>query len=63
MKKAILIDYIIELHTALESVTDRVGCDFQTAVLLTDAQNLLDAIHSEKQPKAAASVDGFGLVH
>ncbi len=44
MKKAEIIELLRKAHGELEAVTDRVGCSFKTAVILTDCENALNEI-------------------
>lgn len=61
MKKSELIELLKRSHEALEAVTDRVGCDFRTAVILVDCENALKEISQPSQP--AETVRGLYLVH
>jgi len=44
MKKAELIELLKRSHAELEAVTNRVGCSFKTAVVLTDCENAINEI-------------------
>lgn len=44
MKKAAIIELLRKAHAELEAVTDRVGCSFKTAVVLTDCENALNEL-------------------
>lgn len=61
MKKSELIQLLTRCHAELEAVTDRVGCDFETAIVLVDCENALNAISKNGQP--AVFTDGLSLVH
>lgn len=62
MKKHEIIEMFAQCHAALEAVTDRVGCDFATAKLLCECENVLNEINAPKS-KAAAIMNGLALVH
>lgn len=53
-----LIELLRASHEALERVTDRVGCDFKTAVVLTDCENFLNDYDSVKPKKSPFIVGG-----
>lgn len=61
MKKSELIELLKRSHEALEAVTDRVGCDFRTAVILVDCENAINEINQTGQ--TAETVRGLSLVH
>lgn len=61
MKKSELIELLKRSHEALEAVTDRVGCDFRTAVVLTDCENAINEINQTGQQ--AETVRGLSIVH
>lgn len=63
MKKHEIIELLKRSHAELESVTNRYGCAFKTAVVLVDCENALIEIEQPKQKPAAAIVDGLSLVH
>lgn len=61
MKKRDYIELLRQVHEKLEAVTDRVGCDFETAKLLCDVNGVLKGEKADKAPSVAAA--GLSLVH
>lgn len=57
-----LIELLMQSHAALEAVTDRVGCSFETAVILCDCENALKQIY-DAEGKQKGRYKAGDLIH